>query len=241
MSRFFSTMRTDVIVQLRNNLYTIGLGVAVLTAGFFAWLANADQLDTLVPALLLLVIGGTTFVYIGALIFFEIEQGTLQVSIVSPLTTNEYLWSKILTLTGLATLESTVMVGGALAVMWFLQPFPIPNPALLLLGIVAIGALYTLMGIVLMVRHRKFTDYLVPMAIIVSILQLPFLYFWGVFELPFFLLIPTSAPAMLVRGAFVPLETWQWVYGLGYTAFLLVGLAWWAQRAFIRYIVEKAD
>ena len=34
-------------------------------------------------------------------------------------------------------------------------------------------------------------------------LQLPFLHFWGVIQHPVFLIVPTSAPTVLMRGAFV--------------------------------------
>ena len=239
MSRLLSLMKMDVMVQLRNNLYTIGVVVAVITAGMVAWLGSANQLFSIVPTLLLLVVGGTTFLYVGALIFFEKDQGTLNATIVSPVRPSEYLWSKIITLTGLATLESAIMVGGAMLAMGFSETVPLPNIPLLLIGTLAIGILYTLMGVILMVRYDKITDFLIPMAAVVMILQLPFVYFWGVFEFPALLVIPTSAPAMLMRGAFVPLVGWEWAYGVGYTAVLILTLTVWAYRAFAVHIIMK--
>jgi fluoroquinolone transport system permease protein len=232
-------MKIDAMVQIRNNLYTIGIVVAVLTAVMVAWLGSANQLYAIIPTLLLLVVGGTTFLYVGALIFFEKDQGTINATIVSPVRPSEYLWSKIITLTLLAALESMIMVGGAMVIMSFFETVTLPNIPLLLVGMLAIGVLYTLMGIILMVRYDKITDFLIPMALIVSILQFPFVYFWGMFELPAFLVIPTSAPAMLMRGAFVPLAGWEWVYGVGYTAVLLIGLVIWAYRAFEAHIILK--
>lgn len=239
MSRFIAAMKVDVTIQVRNNLYAIGIVVAVITAAMLAWLGSAGQLPAIVPTLMLLVIGGTTFLYVGALIFFEKDQGTLNATIVSPMRPFEYLWSKIITLTGLATLEASIMVGGGALIISFSEPLPLPNIPLLLLGVIVMGILYTLLGIILIVRYDKITDFLVPLALIVSVLQLPFLYFWGVFEFPFFLVIPTSAPAMLMRGAFVPLATWEWVYGIGYSAVLLSGLSVWASRAFQKHIIMK--
>lgn len=239
MTRLLSMMKMDARIQVRNQLYTIGIVVAVLTAVMVAWLGNADQLFSLVPTLLLLVVGGTTFLYVGALIFFEKDQGTLPATIVSPVRPSEYLWSKIITLTALATLESTVMVGGAMVIMGFSEPVSLPNLPLLLAGALAIGVLYTLMGIILMVRYDTITDFLIPMAFVVMILQLPFLYFWGVFEFSVLLLIPTSAPAMLMRGAFIPLAGWEWAYGVGYTAVTLTGFTFWAYRAFQAHIIMK--
>lgn len=239
MNRFLKTMQLDVTLQWRNNLYYIGLFVGVLLAVTLGWLVRPDDLFLYVPSLLLLVVGGSTLLYVAALIIFEKDEGTLSMIVVSPLTHSQYLWSKIITLTALATLESVVMLGGAMVIMRFSDVVTLPNIPLLLAGIVGICILYTLMGIVMIVRYDKITDFLVPMAAVAVILQLPFLYFLGWVELPLFLLIPTSAPTMIMQGAYEPLAMWEWVYGVGYTAALIVGLAVWAHRAFERHVVYR--
>jgi fluoroquinolone transport system permease protein len=232
-------MKTDVMVQVRTNLYTIGIGAGVLVAIALSQLASPDLLVLLVPTLMLLVVGGSTLLYVSAMIIFEKDEGTLRAMIVSPVRPSEYLWSKIITLTALAALEAVVMIGGAMLIMRFSGGFSLPNIQLLLLGIVAIGILYTLIGIVLVVRYNSITDYLLPMAGVAVILQLPFLYFLGWVEHWSFLLIPTSAPTVLMVGAYRPLAGWEWGYGLGYTAVLLIGLSFWAYRAFQTHIIEK--
>lgn len=239
MTRLLSTMKTDMVVQVRTNLYTIGIGAGVLVAIALSQLAGPDLLVLLVPTLMLLVVGGSTLLYVSAMIIFEKDEGTLRAMIVSPVRPFEYLWSKIITLTALATLESVVMIGGAMLIMRFSGGLSLPNLPLLFLGIVAIGILYTLIGIVLVVRFDSITDYLLPMAGVAVILQLPFLYFLGWVEHWSFLLIPTSAPTVLMVGAYRPLAGWEWVYGVVYTAVLLIGLTIWAYRAFQTHIIEK--
>jgi len=239
MTRLLSAMKIDVIVQVHNNLYAIGIGVAVLVAVMVSQLARPNQLPSLVPALMLLVIGGTTLLYVAGLILFERDEGTLDAVMVSPLRTSEYLWSKIITLTALATLESVTMIGGAMLLMSRSDEVTWPVVPVLLLGIIAIGVMYTLMGIVLIVRYDKITDFLIPMAALFSVLQLPFLHFWGVIEHPAFLIIPTSAPTMLMQGAYIPLAAWEWLYAMGYTAAMIMGLTIWAYRAFNTHIIMK--
>jgi fluoroquinolone transport system permease protein len=109
----------------------------------------------------------------------------------------------------------------------------------LLLGIVGIGIIYTLIGIVLIVRYDKITEFLIPLSAVAVILQLPFLYFLGWVEHPLFLLIPTSAPTVLMQAAYVQLPGWQWLYALGYTAVLITVLTTWAYRAFQTHISAK--
>lgn len=239
MTRLLTAMKTDATVQIRNNLYAIGISFAALVAILLAWLAPTDQLPAIIPALILLVIGGTTLLYVTAMIFFEKDEGTLNANIVSPMRTSEYLWSKIITLTGLATLESVIMIGGAMLIMRFWDNIVPPNFALLLIGIIAIGILYTLVGILLVVRYERFIDFLIPMAAVAAVLQLPFLYFGNLVKHWIFLIVPTSAPSMLIKGAYIQLAIWEWVYGICYTGILIISLTMWAYRAFQKHIILK--
>ena len=239
MNRLLAAMKMDVRLQVRTQLYSIGIGAGLLVAVALAWLARPEQLFSLIPTLMLLVVGGSTMLYVAAMILFEKEQGTLKATIVSPVRPSEYLWAKIITLTGLATLESLVMVGGAMLIMSFADEVTLPNIPLLLLGIVGIGIIYTLVGIVLIVRYDKITEFLIPLSAVAVVLQLPFLYFLGWVEHPLFLLIPTSAPTLLMRAAYGPLADWQWLYGVGYTAVLIIALTIWAHRAFEAHIIAK--
>jgi fluoroquinolone transport system permease protein len=239
MTRLISAMKMDVTVQVRNNLYRIGIGVAVLVAGLLSQIANPAELAVTIPVTMLLVVGGSTLLYVAGLIIFEKDEGTLNALIVSPLRTSEYLWSKIITLTTLATLEAVIMVGGAILIMSRSSALTMPNIPILLLGIVAMGVLYTLTGIILIVRYQQITDFLVPVLVIAFVLQVPLVHFMGIIEHPAFLIIPTSAPTLLMQGAFVQLTAWEWVYALTYTAALIIGLTIWAYRAFNTHIIMK--
>lgn len=240
MSRVLNTMKLDATVQIRNNLYAIGIGVGLLVAVIISQLIGAEQLPRAVPVLMLLIVGGTTLLYIAGMIIFEKDEGTINAVIVSPLKTSEYLWSKIITLTALATLESVIMIGGAFAISFlFGNTLTLPNIPLLLLGIIALAVIYTLFGIVMIVRYNKITDFLVPVVVFAAVAQLPFLHFMGMIEHPLFLVIPTSAPTMLMQGAFQSLTSLEWAYAFGYTAVTVIVLSVWAYRAFHSHIVMK--
>ena len=173
MTRLLSAMRLDVTVQVRNKLYVVGIGVGIVVAVAMALLFSPDQLYAGVPTLMILVAGGSTLMYVAGLIIFERDEGTLNAVIVSPLRTTEYLWSKVITLTALATLESVVMVGGAMLIMSRDGVVPLPNIPILLGSIIVMGVIYTLLGVVLIVRYDKITDFLLPMGAIAVVLQLP--------------------------------------------------------------------
>jgi len=241
MSRLTSAMKTDVTVQVRNRLYHIGPAFSVVAAGMLALIAPTVSLAHSIPVALLLLIGGTTLLYVVGLITFEKEEGTLSAVIVSPLRTNEYLLSKVLTLTALATLESVIIVGGAALLILGrgleLIPF---NIVPLAVGIVTIGVLYTLIGIIVMVRYDRLTEVLVPVLVVAIPLQLPFLHFLGWLTHPVFYIVPTSAPTLLMVGAFRSMAPWEWVYAVGYTVVAMIGFTYWAYRAFRTHVIMKA-
>ena len=239
MSRFAATLKNDVTVQVRNQLYSIGIGIGALVGVLVGWIGTAEQLPAIVPTLMLLAVGGSTLLYVSGMIIFERDEGTLRALTVSPLRPDEYLWSKIVSLCGLATLESITMIGVAMLVLRWSGPVEIPNIPLLLLGIVLIGIFYTLVGIILIVRYESITDFLVPMAAIASILQLPFLYFIGWVSSWILLIIPSSGPTVLMQAGYRTLATWEWIYGLGYSSIVIVGLIFWARRSFQKYVIER--
>ncbi len=243
MKRLLITIKHDMTIQLRNSLYAIGISAALLTAVVLGLLAAPQHLAGVVPTLLLIVTGGSTLLYVAGMILFEKDEGTINAVSVSPLRTAEYLWSKVISLTLLATVESLVIVAGTMLFMrwWSGDPaaLTLPNLPLLLLGIVTIGVIYTLIGISLVVRFDKITDYLIPMAAVAFVLQLPMFYFLGWVVQPWLLAIPTSAPAMIMQGAYLDLSPNQWLYALLYTALLIAVAAAWAYRAFQQHILLK--
>ncbi|WP_406657509.1 hypothetical protein V7O62_02845 [Methanolobus sp. ZRKC2] len=237
MSRLVSTLKNDVTVQLRNKLYTIGIIAGILVAIAISQVVSPEHLSSVIPALMLMVAGGSTLLYVAGLIIFEKDEGTLNAIIVSPLRTSEYLTSKVISLTALETLESIVMIAGAMFIISFSGAVIFPDIPILLIGIIAIGVIYTLIGIILIVRFDRITDFLIPMSVVAVLLQLPFLYFLGWVVHPAFLAIPTSAPAMIMQGAYVQLTSLEWAYAIVYTSLQIVLFFIWASRAFNRYIV----
>ena len=237
MNRLMSSIKNDLKIQLRTKLYTIGIGVGLIIAVIMGLIFHPEQLPLIIPSFMLLITGGTTMLYVAGLIVFERDEGTINAILVSPLKISEYLWSKIITLTGLAILESIVMIGGAMIIMKFSNVLIIPNITLLFLGIISIGIIYTLVGIILIVRYEKITEFLIPLAVIAMILQLPVLYFLGWIKLGIFLIIPTSAPTMIIQGSYIQLSMLEWIYAISYTIISIIVFWGWAHNAFKKHIL----
>ncbi len=237
MNRIFAATRTDVAIQARNQLYGISVLFAAVMVAALLWLSSPASLDRTVPMAVLFVVGGSTLLYVVAMVLLEREDGTLEAITVSPLRPAEYLAAKVASLTALAVFEGLVLTLGAVA--WLdralLGGGTLP---LLLIGLVGLGAMHTLIGVLIVVRYRRIMEALMPMGLIALTLQLPALYFIGALPHRALLLIPSAAPAMFLRAAFVPIEPWAWAYAIVGTALTLFVCGVWAHRAFVLHIVR---
>lgn len=239
MGRLSSSIQKDTMIQARKNLYAISLGLAVIFSLIFCFILKPDQLKIVIPAAMLLIVGGSTLLFVGALIMDEKESGVLSALVVSPLTSREYLLSKIITLTFLSTLEVGIMTGIPLAYFHGKFGVELPNILLLAVGIVILNMSLTALGIIVAVRFKKITDYIVPILVVMIFLQVPIIYFSGIMNSHVFLAIPSSASVMIIRGAFGALEPWQWIYAGIYNAVIVASLLIWAVASYEKHIVRK--
>lgn len=232
MVRLLTTMRLDTIVQFRNRFYYIGIGVSLVLAAILSAFFSGEDLARAIPMFFLFAVGGTALLYAAGLLIFEKDEGTLDAMNISPLRRWEYMTSKALTLGLLAFIEAMVVV-------LLTVGFGGYNIVLLLTGVIFMALIHTFLGIALVVRYKSITDFLMPAAAIILVLEMAFLYFLDIFPNPVMLVMPSTAPTMLMWGAWHPLETWEWVYGLGYSILWIGISAYWAMRAYNRYIVLK--
>lgn len=240
MNRLLTAAKTDIIVQFRNGLYHVGLGVGAITAIIISQLIGIDAMSLAMAGIMILVVGASTVLYVAAMILFEQDEGTIYATLISPLTPGQYLAAKIISLSLLASLEALTMFYGAIAIMYF-QGIEIilPNFIILSLSLLSICIIFVLMGVILVVRYKSITDFIMPMAGLMLILSLPIIYFIGLSDNWLWLAFPISAPTMLMLGAFDGLQNWQYIYGIGYGLTSIISLAIWAHKSFVKHIVGE--
>lgn len=238
MNPFLTTLQNDMRVQWRSQLYIIGIVAALITGGVLTLVTSEQNLFRAFPTAIILIVGGSTLLYVAGMILFEKDEGTLNALVVSPLKPTQYLLSKLVSLTLLATLEALVMLTMTYV---FLGTLPtVSGLFFFVVGTVLTGVIYTLVGMILIVRYQQLTDFLVPVLGIAIFLQLPVGYFLGVIEHWGLLLIPTSAPALLIRGGFHTIPMGHWLFALLYPLVIIALLGAWAHKAFHTHIIEKA-
>ena len=228
MSRLFATIRVDIRLQVRNGFY---YAVVFFLLGWFVLLSQLPEIDWgyLLPPIVLGNLVAVSFYFMGGLVLLEKGEGTLEAQVVTPLADWEYLVSKIVTLTALSLVEHLMIVSSAYG--------PGFGAASLVVGIALAAILYTLLGFIAVARYDSINEYLFPSTFYVMALSLPFLHYFGVWESWLMYLHPLQAPLVIMKGAFRPIEAWEWAYGLLYSALWITILFGFNRRAFSRFII----
>lgn len=230
INRLIPTVILDFKQQIR---YGFIVAAAFTVAVFIIMLSQLDNQGSLlfIPVFIItnMIIG--TFYFIAGMVLFEKGEGVLQGIIVTPLRVEEYLGSKIFTLTVLAIIENIMIVTVIFGTGY--------NVLLLLAGTILTAIIYILVGFVVVSRYSSISEYLMPSALITLLLMLPVVDYLKIFETPLMYLHPVQAPMMIMKAAFMPVETWQLAYGVVYSL-VLIGVAFLlSKRAFNRHIVNR--
>jgi fluoroquinolone transport system permease protein len=203
--------------------------VAVATGLAARFLLSSELAGPALALVILLGIGGTTYIFGASLVLADKSQGTLQALRTSPVTARQYIVSKVVTLVAFAMLESAIIY----VVGFFGTPFDI---APLVAGVVVLGAFYALLSMGQVAPHDSVFSFLIPGALLVgSITQWPALYVLEIGPPEIWYFIPTMAPLLLMLAGYEPLATWQWVYAIVVSLGSIAVVAWWAERRFVRF------
>ncbi|OPY27524.1 MAG: ABC-2 family transporter protein [Methanocella sp. PtaU1.Bin125] len=230
INRLASTVLLDFRQQVRYGFVVAAAFSVIVMVGMLSQFdAQGSQLFLPVFILGNLILG--TFYFIAGMVLFEKGEGVLQGLVVTPLRVEEYLGSKVLTLTALAIVENL-----AIATVIFGTGYNVP---LLVAATILTAMVYVLLGFVLVSRYGSISEYLMPSAVITIFLTLPLFDYLKVFETPLMYLHPMQAPLVLLKAAVMPVETWQLAYGAGYSLLLVAVMFILARRAFDRYIVNR--
>jgi fluoroquinolone transport system permease protein len=175
--------------------------------------------------------------FIGALVLFEKSENVLQALVITPMKTDDYLLSKIISLTILSVISAAIFI--TLLNIFGDVDFDI---IFLALGIILTSVLLILLGFILVSRVNSINEYLLFM--VVAFLGLtfpPMLHLSGLYENVIFYLWPTQASFTLFTGVFnaASLELWEIAYGISYQIIWIGILYFLAKKAFHKHIVLK--
>ncbi len=177
--------------------------------------------------------------FIGALVLFEKSENVLQALVITPMKVDDYILSKITSLTILSLISAAIFV--ILLKIFSVIDLNI-NIAYLTLSITLTSIMLILIGFILVSRVKSINEYLLAMAVaFLGLLLPPMLQLSGLYENVIFYLWPTQASFTLFNGVFnaSSLKLWEIAYGIGYQIIWIVILFFLAKKAFHKHIVLK--
>lgn len=230
MHRLVATIRLDLWLQLKNGFY---YAVAFVLVCWFVLLTQLPEIDWgyLLPPVVFGNLVVVNFYFVAGLVLLEKGEGTLEAQVVAPLADWEHLVSKTVTLAALSLVEQFVIVGSAYGLGF--------GVGALMAGIVLASVLYTLTGFILVARYDSINEYLFPSVFYVTVLSLPLLHYFEVWDTWLLYLHPFTAPLVLLKAAFGPIELWQWAYGVLYSILWATLLLHFDKRVFGRFIIAR--
>jgi len=175
--------------------------------------------------------------FVGALVLFEKSENVLQALVITPMKTDDYLLSKMTSLTILSCISATIFIllmnifGGIDFNVFYLAS-----------GIILTSILLILLGFILVSRLKSINEYLLAMALVFLGLTFPpMLHLSGLYESVIFYLWPTQASLLIFRGVFDEsiLETWEIAYGIIYQIVWIGMFYFFARKAFYKYIISR--
>lgn len=224
MRRLAATLGTDLRVQWRNGFYAATALVVACSIALLRWLP-ADAAALLLPVVLLANVLVNTFYFISGLVLLERGEGTFAAQGVTPLRDDEYLASKLLTLTVLSLGES-VLIGAAVAGLD-------GRLAVIALGVTLAAALFSVAGVVLVVRYESINEFIMPSVFYAFLLSLPVLGYFGVGIRAWYLPHPIQGPLELLQIQ-APSTPAGLTYAIGYPLVWIVPVYFWSRRALRR-------
>jgi fluoroquinolone transport system permease protein len=228
--RLLASLKYDIAFQFRHGFYYAYLFISVL---YILILKNLPA--GVRPTVTTLVIFTDTavlgFFFIGGIILLEKAQNTLESLFVTPLRLGEYFMSKVISLTLIALLMSSVIM----VLVNGIPPYPLP----FVLGVLLSSIFYTLLGFILSARARTLNEYFVSALLCTFIVGLPVVDFLALYQNPLFYVLPTQASLLLIHGAFQSVSFLGIVYGiLNLTVWSILAYIW-ARRRFTTYVILK--
>ena len=211
-------------------MYWIVLGATLGPTLAIRSVVTPEQLEFFMPVLVMYGVSLTTVFLVGVLLLLERSEGTLSVVMVSPLRPSEYLASKLITLAGLALVESTIVAVVAYGLGWSFGWF--------VLAVVTRASMGVGVGVAVGVRYSSITRFLFPGILASLAFDFPNFWYFEIWPTSLFYLWPSMPPLLLAKSAFFAVEPLQLVYAFVYGPLVVGAALFWASRSIDRFVVR---
>jgi len=192
--RFLNLLKTDLKFQYKQGFHGIYIGITLLYI-LILTLIPREWLPMVVPLLVFTDPSALGLFFIGGVAMLEKEQGIMDYIEVTPITFTEYVLSKVLTLSALATVVALIITIGA-------QMETTVNYWYLCMGVFFTSVFFIYVGLWIVIRCRNLNHYLMRMIPYLLVLGLPCVSILGFSYSWLLWIFPSVAGFNLIYGAF---------------------------------------
>jgi fluoroquinolone transport system permease protein len=227
MRSFFALLRQDIRFELRHGIYTV---YAVVCGMYVLLLLSlSPSLRVVITPLLIFtdpaVLG---FFFMGGIVLLERKQDVLSSLFVTPVSPAQYVLSKALSL-ALLSLAAALLIALPFFVFSFhLLPFT--------LGVFLTAVLVGLLSIPFAVNAESLNEYFLSSGLFMVVFMPPLIEYFLQSENLLFLVFPTQASLLLIRGAFSGISPASQLAAAAYLMLWIVAAWVLAKRSVHRYI-----
>jgi len=188
-----------------------------------AYFLEGEVLVRFIPFIFFLDSIMMTILLVGATLFYEKKEHTINSIMVSPVSENEYLFSKVI----VNIINSLITVTFVSLAVYFLKEVTF-NYLLIIPAIVLVTIVHSLIGIRLSYSAKDFTSHLINYMLYVFIFAFPPIFaLFGIIDPAvsrFFVLLPPEASSILINAAFGEFELWRIIFSYLYLIVLSIVL-----------------
>lgn len=218
MNRLAILVRGDFDRLNKYNLFSANF-VVLLFWIVAAWFLEGELLLLFIPVIFLMDSVMMTVLLVGATLFYEKKEHTINSIMISPVTEDEYLRSKVL----VNVINSLITVAFISIAVYFIKGVTY-NYLFLIPAVVTVTVLHSLIGIRLSFASRDFTSLLVNFIVYAFVFLMPSVFAaFGLFPahlVNYLILSPPEASSILIATGFRDTELWKILFSYGYLIFL---------------------
>ncbi len=237
MQKLTKLIKWDLLTQYKYGLFVAGIILSLVWISILLF-APQQAIPDIMPIVLLGDLATMGYLFIAAMVFFEKGQGSIHAVITTPITTKQYIQSKIISLlifilgVSLIVVYTVTIVKGLTANLLFV-----------LLSIIITAVFYMLLGLFISTKYKDFTDFLFPTGLWLMISFIPLL---GLMDLPqlsflknIYYLFPTHGMVLLMKGIYSPISMYDTLYAIAINVVFIYLLAKLCLTGFNRQVIGR--
>lgn len=238
MTNLPTLVRGEFLRLNKYNLFKANF-VVLLFWLLLAYFLEGEALLQFMPLIFFMDSIMMTILLVGATLFYEKKEHTINSIMVSPVTEDEFLLSKII----VNAVNSLISVAFISIAVYLIKEVTF-NYLLVIPAVITVTVLHTIIGIRLSYSAKDFTSHLINYMLYVFIFVMPPMFaLLGVIGESigrFFILLPPEASGILINAAFRETELWKILFGYAYLAILSVLLYFYMVKPkFNEYLMKE--